>query len=209
MTHTETVLAPTFELHPEAAVYKSYFGLNLKMGPWVAGGAVRRWIENKPVDSDIDVFFANEAQLLRVKDKIEQIGQYNQIVEDPRLPMLRGTRGPIVKSENALTYKIDNDKTVQLIKRRWYDSAEDVINDFDITVCQFLTDGSSVLYTQTALEDLKTKTLRFRKLAQNSFCRLIKYRCYGFEPTKQVLDQFDKNITDIQVTNLSDIDGTY
>ncbi len=34
-----------------------------KDGPWIAGGAVRRTLIGQPLDSDVDVFCANQLQM--------------------------------------------------------------------------------------------------------------------------------------------------
>lgn len=165
---------------------------SLDNGPWIAGGAVLRWFQNRPVGySDIDVFCANEEQLKMVQHRIT--------VDYKDQSLLRYT------SDNALTYEIwvrdthdvEHWWTVQLIKKQYFDSADAVLNRFDITVCQFITDGSSIRTGATSIQDLNQKKLRFNKIKSDSLKRYIKYMAYGFRPDPGVFDEII-NQTDAQ-----------
>ena len=41
------------------------FGIIIKNGVYIAGGAVRRTIQGKPLDSDVDLFFSTPEKRMR------------------------------------------------------------------------------------------------------------------------------------------------
>ena len=106
----------------------TYIKPDLQHGPWIAGGAVLRWYQNKPVgDHDVDVFVKNDEQFNQVKNNI--------------INKLNGTI--LFDSDNATTYKVyinrDTPYEIQLIKH-YCDSLKDCLDRFDFTVCKISTE---------------------------------------------------------------------
>lgn len=157
---------------------------DLKQGPWIAGGAALRWYQNQPVgDNDIDVFCANAEQAQRVIDEIKSYGRYSTKWE----------------SDNAVTLSYYNQSssknwTIQIIKRRYFTSLRDVINNFDITVCQIGTGGNDWLLGQSTARDIRERNLKMiPPLQPDSVKRLVKYWTYGYVPVDGLLESVRNN----------------
>lgn len=119
------------------------FVFDIKYGPWLAGGSVRRLIEYQAFnDWDFDIWFLDQVQ-------------YNEFLKN----LTDNFETKVVcQTKNGLTIKakLEDDVwiTLQLIHRKFYTSPEFVINSFDMTCCQCLTDGVSLLTGQTTLNDI-------------------------------------------------------
>jgi hypothetical protein len=158
---------------------------DVKNGPWIAGGAALRWWQGLPVgESDIDVFCANAKQAEDIIERIKDYGRWQRKFE----------------SDNAVTLsywsKNNNSKTwtIQIIKRRYFKSLEDVINSFDMTVCEIGTGGNEwVLGKQTA-KDIRERNLRLKlPLQPDALKRVVKYWTYGYRPVEGVLEAVQNN----------------
>jgi hypothetical protein len=151
-----------------------------KLGPWIAGGAALRWFQNLPVgENDIDVFCSNARQAEDVIQRIKSYGRFTVKYE----------------SDNAVTLEAweqseyENRWTIQIIKRRYFNSLKDVIGSFDITVCEIGTSGNEWELGDFTAKDIKGKHLRFKlPLQPDSVKRLTKYWIYGYEPVEGTLD---------------------
>lgn len=150
---------------------------DLTTGPWIAGGSAMRWYQGEIIDEsvrgcchDIDVFFNSP----------EQFDVLRSVVES-----LRGC-SLVYNSNNAMTYKVVSQQgptwTLQLIKTRWFESAQDVIDNFDIRAVQICTDGREFIFNSNTLSDIKNRRLYFNKFTPGAGKRLIKYIAYGFTP---------------------------
>jgi hypothetical protein len=97
------------------------------------------------------------------------------------------------ETENAVTYSVtmpstDKSYKLQLIKRRFYVDAQDLLADFDISVCQIATDLTSVWTGQHFAEDVKNNRLRVVSANRNTPKRLVKYWTLGFVPEDSDID---------------------
>ncbi len=162
-----TLIAPTF-----------------KEGPWIAGGAALRWYQNQPVgENDIDVFCSSAEQAQSVIDHIKSYGRHTTKFE----------------SENAVTLSYnskDNSKTwtLQIIKRRYFMSLQDVIDNFDITVCQIGTGGNEWLLNKNTARDIRERNLRMNMpLQPDAAKRMAKYWTYGYRPVEGLLAAVQNN----------------
>jgi hypothetical protein len=156
----------------------------LKEGPWIAGGAALRWFQDQPVgENDIDVFCSSQEQAQRVIDDIKSYGRYSTKWE----------------SDNAVTltyYTIGAGKewTIQIIKRRYFMSLQDVIDNFDITVCQIGTGGNEWLLGKYTARDIREKNLRMiLPLQPDAIKRLTKYWTYGYRPVDGLMESVKNN----------------
>lgn len=157
---------------------------NWQTGPWIAGGAVLRWYQNQPVgESDIDIFCSSAQQAEQIIQNIKSYGRYTTKYE----------------SENAttLSYTSHNGEqnwTLQIIKRRFFNSPQDVIDSFDITVCRLVTDGNTLSLGEHTAKDIREKNLRFRMpLQPDALKRLTKYWTYGYRPVEGTLEAIQNN----------------
>ncbi len=141
--------------------------LDLKAGPWVAGGAARRLLEGQPLEGgDVDIFFS-----CRKSFKI-----FCQHLESYQL---------VISTERAKTFMVQGIK-VQAICRQTYITVEDLFKDFDFSVCQIATDGKKIAISNQGHRDMKERVLRFApggKVARQTVIkRMTKYLAYGFIP---------------------------
>jgi hypothetical protein len=128
-----------------------------KNGPWIAGGAPLRWWQGQSVgENDIDVFCANAKQAEEVIERIKEYGRWTRKYD----------------SDNATTLgywsKGDSNKswTIQVIKRRYFDSLQAVIDSFDMTVCEIGTGGNEWLLNQHTAKDIRERNLRMKQPMQ-------------------------------------------
>jgi len=159
---------------------------NFIKGPWIAGGAPLRWYQNQPVDrNDIDVFCANALQAQAVIERIKSYGRFHVKAE----------------TENAVTIEYNkkdqgwgNGWVIQVITKRYYSSLKEIIDNFDITVCQIGTTGNEWLLGDYTAKDIRERNLRMSlPLHQDAVKRLTKYWVYGYRPVPGLLDDVQNN----------------
>ena len=158
---------------------------DIKHGPWIAGGAPLRWWQGQPVgESDIDVFCASAKQAEDIIERIKDYGRWQQRYESDNATTLSYW----AKGNASKTW------TIQIIKRRYFKSLEDVINNFDITVCEIGTCGNEwVLGKQTA-KDIRERNLRLKMpLQPDALKRVVKYWTYGYLPVEGALEAVQNN----------------
>lgn len=158
---------------------------NIDIGPWIAGGAPLRWWQGIPVgESDIDIFCRDAIQADEIINNIKSHGRWTKKYE----------------SENATTllYWREGDYqqqwTLQVIKKRYYKSLEEVINSFDISVCQIGTCGNEWKLGAFTAQDIRNKVLNFKEpLQPDAVKRLLKYWIYGYRPMPGTLEAIQNN----------------
>ena len=134
---------------------------------WVAGGSVFKTISNIPLgESDIDIFF----------DCTDSVENFCKDV---------GFKQLLPKNKNETFFlKIENSEyKIQLIKYIYFKNPHDTIDNFDITVTQFATDGEFLYYTDRSMNDLLTKNIVINKITHqlSSFKRILKYTKLGLK----------------------------
>ena len=163
-----------------------YLKLDIERGPWLAGGAVRKSYLNIDIgESDWDIWFNSPEQFALAEMKLKELGA-NQVYT----------------SDNAISFKFQDNPhlhNIQIIRRRFFDNPEQIINGFDFTVCQLITDGNRVILGPNTVRDLKSRTLRLAQLEVPKYIipRLVKYIVYGYQPCAQLLEQIENNINEI------------
>jgi len=157
---------------------------DLQNGPWIAGGACLRWYQGQPVgENDIDVFCSSPEQAQQIIDEIKSYGRYSTKYE----------------SDNAITlsyHSKDTGKswTLQVIKRRYFRSLKEVIDNFDISVCQIGTGGNDWLLGKNTARDIRERNLRMNMpLQPDAVKRMVKYWTYGYCPVDGLLDAVKSN----------------
>jgi len=165
--------------------------LDWKKGPWVAGGAPLQWYQNKPIDkSDIDIYFKDERSFNKLfkklapqefPDKKAKLDLFNFGNKNVDFEIK-------YKSDNAVSLLYKGTHRVQLIKKRFYDTPEEIISDFDISVCQVVTDGYKIYFAPGTVKDINEKNLRIVNMRPEVIKRYIKYQAYGYKPVSGTLD---------------------
>lgn len=153
-----------------------YKNSDREQGPWIAGGMGRQLAVDPTCQefADIDVWFNNKTS-------------YEQCAN--RLNFAFGnTMYETFSSDNAKTYTV-GDYKVQLIRRAYYDSLDDVFANFDFTCCQVAVDKDFKVYGP-GLEDARNNVLKVNKLDSRGFlARYAKYVGYGYVmPNAEFLD---------------------
>jgi len=148
-------------------------------GPWIAGGCARALYENKLDEiNDIDVWCANSNQLTSLQKCFTEGHAFYTMHE----------------SDNAITLTNDVGYKLQLIKKKWYHSPEEIFADYDFTCCQIATtDGKEFHFSPYAQQDIVDRRLLVSKFNRESFlARYAKYRAYGFDMPYAELEQYLK-----------------
>jgi hypothetical protein len=179
---------------------------SLSEGPWIAGGAALSWYNRLPtLENDIDVF-------------CKDADQANHVV---RLLNTESNATMICQTANAKTFelyeyntnknarrKLNGRKKVQVITCKYFDSAQEVIDDFDITVCQIVTNGLRYITGKDTIRHIKNKELAFTKFTPNSMRRYVKYSAYGYTPSAETLAELVKFYSD-NPTKYTTMDDQY
>lgn len=148
--------------------------LDLEKGPWVAGGAALFLYMNKkwPHRSDLDVFFRTVDDFKNAEKKLsDTLVSFNLIYQ----------KNP--------TFKTMQEKYAQLINFKLFNCKEDLISDFDFSVCQVITDGECILISEDAKKDIEEGLITniIEKPTSATPFRLAKYSQYGFIPKPGVI----------------------
>jgi len=158
----------------QSIVNTVYSYSTIEQGPWIAGGMGRQIALGQSNFADIDIWFNNSTSyehcMLRLNNTF---GNYMY---------------ETYTSDNAITYTIGDFK-VQLIRRAYYASIDDVFANFDFTCCQVAVDKNFYIYGP-GIEDAKNYVLKLNKLDSRGFlARYAKYVGYGYTmPNNEFLD---------------------
>lgn len=134
---------------------------------WIAGGAVRTFIEhrNVPKNCDFDLWCKTDA----VRESIESTAaakNWTKLFENDTSSNWRTTRG----------------KWVQVIRKHTFETPEKTLAAFDFSVCAMAVSQSRVLVHENALLDMAMKRLSIISLPfpVSSMKRALKYAAKGF-----------------------------
>lgn len=138
-------------------------------GPWLAGGSLRRAISGNNLESDFDFFFKDELQFKTFEVNLE-LG-YVKVKETDHHVQYRGY-------SDVLERNID----IQLIKFQYYNTAQEVLDSFDYTICQVVFDGVDLHVGEYTLWDIANKRLAINKITfpLSTLRRLLKYTNQGY-----------------------------
>jgi hypothetical protein len=148
------------------------------VGPWIAGGMGRQLVIGESNFNDIDVWFNNHRQLELTRNRL--------------LTTYKGQIWQEYNSVNAETWTV-GDYKIQLIKKKFFNSVEEVFDGFDFTCCQVAVDRNCRPYGP-GLEDAESGRLRVHCLNKDSFlARYAKYVGYGYAmPKEEFLNWIEK-----------------
>lgn len=157
-----------------------------KDGPWIAGGALRRTVQGKEPESDFDFFFRDQDQLQSFVEALEK-GGMAKVRETEHHVHYRGRLAPD-----------GPERDVQCIRFSFYQSAKDVIDSFDYTICMFAFDGITLTIGDYALWDLGRKRLAINKITYPvaTMRRMLKYTRQGFTACKGCLTMILRSTSD-------------
>lgn len=180
-------------------------------GPWVAGGSVRRYVCALP-HSDFDVFFATQEQhqlfLDRIRREAKVISERNTATNTTfvvRIPDPHQHFVPSLLNDKQME-PATIEVTIQAIRHAFYASPEAVINTFDFTMCQWVTDGDELAVGEFTLWDTARKRLALHEvtLAVSTLRRVLKYSSQGFTAcTGMLTDLLERVARNPEIINAS------
>lgn len=137
-------------------------------GAWLAGGAVRSIFDNTNIH-DYDFYFNSVDIYVKTYMFLNNIGA--KLIYRCPLDFLR-------------TYEYNNEK-YQLIFHKSFENMQSVIDEFDFTICQLITDSKILIVQNTTLKDIRKKQLKLWSLPYPAATikRIYKYLNYGFTAT--------------------------
>ena len=186
-------------------------------GPWLAGGSVWKAIENCPIAHDIDFFFRDAEQLEQHKRVMNSIPYCYHVVGETKNKY--NTTYQFHISEGGYNKTI----AVQFVSFRFWSRIEELLDGFDFTACQFGFDGERLVIGDTALEDVRSRVIRFNNVRDSvaTAIHLKKYLDKGFSILVNELPKFNeimaslnksptpKKISEMQVLSSDDDDEGY
>lgn len=153
-------------------------------GPWICGGAVMKTYLGEPLDTDIDIFFASQEQFY---EAVVSMTSNATLTKDTTFSK---TFDFVIEHKGK-----ESRKTVQLIQFVFKEKASEIIDIFDLSVCQIAFDGKRVVACDGVLEDIKNKRVRVNidKIQQpgSTLKRFVKYASRGYSISMEDLDAFN------------------
>jgi hypothetical protein len=154
-------------------------------GPWVAGGSLVQTLTGQPVVGDVDIYFRTEVQYVGALARAEK--EFGD---------------PISVSVSSTTFETNNGDKISLITRKFYETPEAILKDFDLTICQFALAGDTLYCGPYSQVDLAMRLLKTTDTGtthpHTTALRMLKYVGRGFrimpgdieKVTKEALDLF-------------------
>jgi hypothetical protein len=184
---------PTNLIHNEDREAMDVIRPDMERGPWVAGGAPLSWYNKMPLEAgDVDIFCNSLKQAKEVIKRLEATNRASQHYKTDNATTFRYgsyknfTR--VAPAVPSITMQMDKDWHLQVITKRFYKSAQEVLDNFDISVCQIVMDHNTLLLGETTARDIREKKLRFVNYREDSVKRLSKYWTYGYRPAEGTLE---------------------
>lgn len=167
-------------------------------GPWVAGGSIRRMVAGTdPLASDFDIFFRSQAQLdewlVRIEKDFEVLEKKTND-HNATLKIKFTHQKTVISDETGDEFFVPQEYTVELqaVHVAFYETPQAVIDSFDYTICQFVTDGVDLSVGEYTMWDLARKRLIIHKItfAIASMRRMLKYGNQGFHICGGMMSEF-------------------
>ena len=154
-------------------------------GPWVAGGALLRTYTEKPLDSDIDVFFQSQEQMTQFVSQIV-LNAYTGLEEDMNSSHYT-TKDNIVSEwqwHTTITINyMQRDWKIQCVSFIYFKDVGELFDSFDFDVCMLAYDGESIHVSESTMDAINNKKIVLKKINYPSVTlkRLVKYMRQGYD----------------------------
>jgi|SaaInlV_200m_DNA_4_1039719.scaffolds.fasta_scaffold17092_2 hypothetical protein len=157
--------------------------LNMRTGPWLAGRmASKVWMNEPPDYSDWDIWCSSVDQMTGVARRLSA-NNYSILAE---------TDNAITYSNGSYNQEWDpnaSNVVIQVIVRDIFKHPYDIIDRFDFSVCQVVTDGNEFIFGKYTKYDLRHHVLRYVRDSdpiKGTIGRIIKYITYGYKPNASI-----------------------
>lgn len=133
---------------------------------WIAGGCIREWWISRSIkNTDVDIWFPNEASVAFAKDKA--LSHNWKLTKE---------------TAASINFSTSNGIWVQLIKKCYFPTPADTIAAFDFTVCCAAVSQDGLIHHQDFFADLAAKRLAFNEILYplSTLDRVRKYVAKGF-----------------------------
>lgn len=178
----------------------------LPKGAFVSGGFMNAvMLGQSEKASDIDLFFSTPEAFMETYDLLTSPGD-----EEGR-SHLKGystkvDRETLLKTSKELRFvkfTKEDAPPIQLVKLVWYDSAEHVIDSFDLTVVQFASDGDELVFNPLGMLDLARKRIVLHRMQfpTSTLRRLVKYAKKGFYACPGSLMRIGQEVSESLINN--------
>jgi len=151
-------------------------------GPWIADRCLLRTYLELPMSTDIDVFFAN----------IEQKNHYlNELVKSNQFKVI--SRGEDTKwVQNVIIAYRTRSYTIQLIHGHFFNSPCNLLDDFDMNICQLAYDGKKLYVAEDTIDAIKNRYIAVNHVSnpRNFMTRCMKYARLGFSMDSGQINKF-------------------
>lgn len=147
---------------------------------WIAGGSIRDYFMGVPVKTDYDLFFPNGIEFKNAYDYMVSKGA--EVVWE---------------SDNGIKLQY-NGKKYDLVKK-YFDTPERTISEFDFTVSMVAVDTEQVYYSDTFFIDLAKRQLIINKITYppSTMSRAFRYYEKGFRMCVGEMAKIVKSIQDM------------
>lgn len=164
---------------------------------WLGGGALRTLFGQSEKVSDFDVFF-NAQDLVQPTEKILVSRGFKEVFRCPAGKLTT------FKKKGASPVK------VQLITEKFYSSAEDMLDTFDITACRHAYDGETLSTFYSSIRDVKRKRINLHRVQypNATLKRIAKYSSKGYRLTNEATEFFTQFIYNAGADGV-DVDGMW
>lgn len=185
-------------------------------GAWIAGGFALALVEGRKDSKDIDIFCKDSRVFDEVvslfKNPPKECGDGDGGWAYSGYTLAEGT--PKVSEDTRfLLFTHPTRPSVQILRMAWYDSAEHVIDSFDLTVAQFAFDNKGTLYfNPVSFIDVANKRLVLHRMQfpVSTLRRIVKYSKKGFNACPGSLEKVVKEIQqfsgDVDVNQIISVD---
>lgn len=179
----------------------------LPTGVFIAGGFMVSLLQQDRKSKDIDLFCDSERSFKEICNLLLDPPAKKEGEDDDLWPfrdyicqtdIQQFNQANSNKDIRFIKFKHKEDKRpeIQVMKMAWYESAEHVIDTFDLTISQIATDGEFIYMNPLTPMDLASKKLVLHRMQfpASTIRRIIKYANKGYYACPGSLVNISKNI---------------
>lgn len=150
---------------------------------YLAGGAIRRMVENNPKESDYDLFI-RKGSIDNIEKEIKDQGfQLNRETENHREYLFMGNK---------------NSTRIQIMYNWTFHTPDQLLNFFDFTLCQCAMTEQRLYFGDYTLFDIAKRRIAINRITffHSSLRRMFKYSNQGYYACAGTLQTFINSVLD-------------